>query len=117
MFQPDLTSSLQRLNSDDIENKIADNIDDLIEHQAGIVKVDGEIHIRGGRADENLYIIDRVATKDPLTGRSYGVFLSVDAIDEIEVITGGFNAEYGQAMSGIIEVKTKEGVIIIDCGY
>jgi len=109
LFQPDLTSSLQRLNSDDIENKIADNIDDLLEQQAGIVKVDDEIHIRGGRADENLYIIDRVATKDPLTGRSYGVFLSVDAIDEIEVITGGFNAEYGQAMSGIIEVKTKEG--------
>ena len=109
LFQPDLTSSLQRLNSDDIENKIADNIDDLLEHQAGIVKVDDEIHIRGGRADENLYIIDRVATKDPLTGRSYGVFLSVDAIDEIEVITGGFNAEYGQAMSGIIKVKTKEG--------
>ncbi|MCK4295908.1 MAG: TonB-dependent receptor, partial [Candidatus Marinimicrobia bacterium] len=109
LFQPDLTSSLQRLNSDDIENKIAENIDDLLEQQAGIVKVDDEIHIRGGRADENLYIIDRVATKDPLTGRSYGVFLSVDAIDEIEIITGGFNAEYGQAMSGIIEVKTKEG--------
>lgn len=109
LFQPDLTSSLQRINSDEIKGKIANNIDDLLEHQAGIVKVDNEIHIRGGRADENLYIIDRVATKDPLTGRSYGVFLSVDAIDEIEVITGGFNAEYGQAMSGIIEVKTKEG--------
>jgi len=109
LYQPDLTSSLHRLRSDEIENKIADSIDDLLETQAGIVKVDDEIHIRGGRADENLYIIDRVATKDPLTGRSYGVFLSVDAIDEIEVITGGFNAEYGQAMSGIIEVKTKEG--------
>ncbi|MCK5685201.1 carboxypeptidase-like regulatory domain-containing protein, partial [bacterium] len=109
LYQPELTSSLQRMRSDEIENKIADNIDDLLETQAGIVKVDDEIHIRGGRADENLYIIDRVATKDPLTGRSYGVFLSVDAIEEIEVITGGFNAEYGQAMSGIIEVKTKEG--------
>jgi len=109
LFQPDLTSSLQRFHSSEIKNKIIESIDDLLEQQPGIVKVDNEIHIRGGRADENLYIIDGVSIKDPLSGKNYGVFLSTDAIENLEVITGGFNAEYGQAMSGIIEVKTKEG--------
>ncbi len=109
LLETDLTSSLQRINSQDIDVKIVESVDDLLEQQVGVVKVDNEIHIRGGRADENLYIIDGVSTKDPLSGKNYGVFLSTDAIEELEVITGGFNAEYGQAMSGIIEVKTKEG--------
>ncbi|MGC9364857.1 MAG: TonB-dependent receptor [Fidelibacterota bacterium] len=109
LLEPDLTSSLQRVSSDDIDTKIIESMDDILEQQVGVVKVDNEIHIRGGRADENLYIIDGVSTKDPLSGKNYGIFLSTDAIEELEVITGGFNAEYGQAMSGIIEVKTKEG--------
>lgn len=109
LFEPELTSSLQRISSSSIENSIAKSIDDLLEKQPGVVKVDNEIHIRGGRADENLYIIDGVSIKDPLSGKNYGVFLSPDVIEELEVITGGFNAEYGQAMSGIIDVKTKEG--------
>lgn len=109
LLEPDLTSSLQRISSNDISSKIIESVDDILEQQVGVVKVDNEIHIRGGRADENLYIIDGVSTKDPLSGKNYGIFLSTDAIEELEVITGGFNAEYGQAMSGIIEVKTKEG--------
>jgi len=109
LFQPELTSSLRSIDSKEISQKMANSIDDLIEGQSGVVKVDNEIHIRGGRADENLYIIDGVSVKDPLSGKNYGVFLSTDVIEELEVITGGFNAEYGQAMSGIIEVKTKEG--------
>ena len=109
LLETDLTSSLQRINSKEIDTKIIESVNDLLEQQVGVVKVDNEIHIRGGRADENLYIIDGVSTKDPLSGKNYGIFLSTDAIEELEVITGGFNAEYGQAMSGIIEVKTKEG--------
>ena len=109
LFEPELTSSLRHIDSKEISKKMANSIDDLLEGQTGVVKVDNEIHIRGGRADENLYIIDGVSIKDPLSGKNYGVFLSTDVIEELEVITGGFNAEYGQAMSGIIEVKTKEG--------
>ncbi|GAG05917.1 unnamed protein product, partial [marine sediment metagenome] len=35
--------------------------------------------------------------------------INADAIEEIEILTGGFNAEYGQAMSGVVNVKLKEG--------
>ena len=38
----------------------------------------------------------------------FGLQLSAASIQELEVITGGFNAEYGQATSGVVNVTTKE---------
>jgi len=109
LLEVDLTASQEVLSSSDISNKIVENVNDIIAQEAGIVKSDNEIHIRGGRADEALYIVDGVSVKDPLSGWGNAVYINPDAIKELKVITGGFNAEYGQAMSGIIDVVTKEG--------
>jgi len=109
LLEVDVTSSQQRITSDVIANKIVEDVDDLITDQMGVVKTDNEIHIRGGRADENLYIVNGLSVKDPLSGFGKSLYVSADAIKELNIITGGFNAEYGQAMSGIIDVVTKEG--------
>lgn len=109
LLEVDLTASQEVFSSNEISNKIVENVDDIIAQQAGVVKSDNEIHIRGGRADEALYIVDGVSVKDPLSGWGNAVYINADAIKELKVITGGFNAEYGQAMSGIIDVVTKEG--------
>ncbi len=109
LLQTDLTASQESFSADEISAQIAENVDDILVQQAGVVKSDNEIHIRGGRADENLYIIDGVSVKDPLSGYGNTTYINPDAIKELKVITGGFNAEYGQAMSGIIDVVTKEG--------
>jgi len=109
LLEVDLTSSEESFSSADIEQKIVESLDDIVAQQAGVVKTDGEIHIRGGRADESLYIIDGVSVKDPLSGFSNTVYVNPDAIKELKVVTGGFNAEYGQMMSGVIDVITKEG--------
>ena len=50
--------------------------------------------------------------KDPLSGYSGNLFVNADAIEELEIVTGGYSAEYGQAMSGIINIKLKEGVTV-----
>jgi outer membrane receptor protein involved in Fe transport len=109
LLEVDLTSSEESFSSGDIEQKIVESLDDIIAQQAGVVKTDGEIHIRGGRADETMYIIDGISVKDPLSGWGNTVYVNPDAIKELKVVTGGFNAEYGEAMSGIIDVVTKEG--------
>lgn len=109
LLQVDLTASEEHFSADDISQRIVENVDDIITQQAGIVKSDNEIHIRGGRADESLYIIDGISVKDPLSGYGNTLYVNPDAIKELKVITGGFNAEYGQAMSGVIDVVTKEG--------
>ena len=56
-----------------------------------------------------MYIIDNLSVKDPISGKGLGIYLSADAIKQLEVITGGFNAEYGEAMSGLVNVETREG--------
>jgi outer membrane receptor protein involved in Fe transport len=109
LLDVDLTSSEATFSSQEISQKIVENVDDILAQQAGVVKRDGEIHIRGGRADESMYIIDGISVKDPLSGYGNTVYVNPDAIKELKIVTGGFNAEYGQAMSGIIDVVTKEG--------
>ncbi len=88
---------------------IVDDIVDILSNAGGVSTTDNEVHVRGGRLDETLFIIDGVATKDPLTGYSANLYINADAIEEMEILTGGFNAEYGQAMSGVVNVKLKEG--------
>lgn len=109
LLEVDQTASEMSFSSKDIQSKIVENVQQLLTQQPGIVKSDNKIHIRGGRADEGMYIVDGVSIKDPLSGYGNTLYINADAIEELKVITGGFNAEYGQAMSGIVDVVTKEG--------
>ena len=103
------TSSSHFISSDDIDKSIVSNVTDVVSQQAGVVKQDNEIYIRGGRNYENSYLVDGVNVQDPLSGTGYGLQLSANSLEEVEVITGGYNAEFGQATSGVVNVRTKEG--------
>ncbi|HTY39118.1 MAG TPA: TonB-dependent receptor, partial [Bacteroidota bacterium] len=82
---------------------------EVVTQQVGVVQTDNEVHIRGGRASENAYLLDGISIQDPLAGTGFGLQISADAVQEVEVLTGGFNAEYGQATSGIVNVTLKDG--------
>ena len=56
-----------------------------------------------------MFVVDGMSVNDPLAGGGYGYQIDPSIINEIEVLTGGFNAEYGQAVSGVVNVTTKEG--------
>ncbi|NWG28825.1 MAG: TonB-dependent receptor [Ignavibacteriaceae bacterium] len=103
------TQSKKTISKDDIEIAVVENIQDVVTQQAGVIKSDNSIHIRGGRSYENAFLLDGVSVQDPLAGTGFGLQLSANAIEEVEVITGGFNAEFGQATSGVVNVRTREG--------
>ena len=103
------TQSKKTISAEDIKNAVVENISDVVSQQAGVVHSDNEIHIRGGRTYENAFLLNGVSIQDPLAGTGFGLQLSANAVQEVDVITGGFNAEYGQATSGVVNVKTKEG--------
>jgi outer membrane receptor protein involved in Fe transport len=103
------TASRRVISSRDIEVAVVENVRDIVVQQAGVVQQDEGIHIRGGRAYETSFLLDGVSVQDPVAGTGFGLELSSAAIEEVEMITGGFNAEYGQAMSGIINVRTRDG--------
>ena len=109
LFDVDETSSMVRVRSEDIENMVVSSVEDILSEQIGVTTQDNEIHIRGGRIDESLFIVDGFTVKDPLSGYSGNLFINADAIEELEIVTGGYNAEYGQAMSGVVNIKLKEG--------
>ncbi|MCK5086996.1 MAG: TonB-dependent receptor [Melioribacteraceae bacterium] len=103
------TQSKTTISKEEIELAVVDNITDLVSQTPGVITDDNAIHIRGGRSYENAFLLDGVSVQDPLAGTGFGLQLSANSIEEVEIITGGFNAEYGQATSGIVNVRTREG--------
>lgn len=104
------TQSKRSISKEEIDQLIVENIQNIVSQQSGVVvNNSNEVHIRGGRTYENAFLLDGVSVQDPIAGTGFGLQLSASAIEEVEVITGGFNAEYGQATSGIVNVRTREG--------
>ncbi|NNL21288.1 MAG: TonB-dependent receptor [Ignavibacteriaceae bacterium] len=104
------TQSKRTVSKDEIDALIVENVQNIVSQQSGVVvNNNNEVHIRGGRTYENAFLLDGVSVQDPIAGTGFGLQLSASAIEEVEVITGGFNAEFGQATSGIVNVKTREG--------
>jgi len=105
IVQKDVSSSRVNLNVDEIENLPTTSISGVIGLQAG---VRSGLEIRGGAADQTAFVVNGATLRDerdnsPFTGISYS------AIDQIQIQTGGFNAEYGNVRSGVVNVVTKEG--------
>ena len=104
LVQMDLTSSEAVINSETIDLLPVENFNDVVELQAGVV----EGHFRGGRTGEVMYMVDGIPVNDVFSGEA-AFQVENNSISELEVISGTFNAEYGQAMSGVVNIVTKEG--------
>lgn len=109
MMDVEETQSTNVINEEDIKVSSVENVEDVLSQQAGVVKNDNSLHIRGGRSYESAYLLDGVSVQDPIAGTGFGLKISSNAIKEVEIITGGFNAEYGQATSGVVNVTTRSG--------
>ncbi|MFO7526449.1 MAG: carboxypeptidase-like regulatory domain-containing protein, partial [Ignavibacteriaceae bacterium] len=109
LVRKDLTSSHTVIDNTQISALPVESIDQLLSLQAGITKgAGGELHIRGGRSTEIAYNVNGVSAVNPFDfGRT--VQVSTQAIKELSVVSGTFNAEYGNALSGIVNTVTKEG--------
>lgn len=85
-------------------------VDDVLEAvglKAGIVKTGDEMHVRGGRGGEVQVQIDGVPVSDPLGGGTVDVGML--GTSGSEIVSGGMDAEYGDAQSAVINIATKEG--------
>ncbi len=102
IVRKDLTSTENKISGDDIAMLPVEDVSGIINLQAGVV--DG--HFRGGRSGEVKYLIDGVSVNDALSGQS-ALSAEVNSIQELQVLTGTFNAEYGEALSGVVNQITK----------
>jgi len=109
LVKKDLTSSESIVGKEEIENLPVQDFTDVLNIQAGVtVDAGGAIHIRGGRANEIAYMVNGVYVNDAYSG-DHALEVENNSIQELNVISGTFNAEYGQAMSGVVNIVTKEG--------
>ncbi len=103
-------STTRSFNADELKAMTLEpSLESVVEQQPGVTKDNKQIHIRGGRAEETLFIIDGVQMRDLISGDSKGSSVSARSMAEVNIITGGFDAKYGQALSGVVDAKTKEG--------
>ena len=80
------------------------NIGDVLNLAADVY--DG--HFRGGREGEEYYTLQGMGIVNPLDNSS--AFLPImSGVEEVEVITSGFGAQYGNAQSGVVNISMKEG--------
>jgi outer membrane receptor protein involved in Fe transport len=109
VIKKDLTSSEARVDASQIKALPVSEVTEVLSLQSGItVDRGGGIHIRGGRTSEVAYWVDGVSVSDVYDG-GQAVQVDNNSVQELQVISGTFNAEYGQAMSGIVNIVTKDG--------
>ena len=103
--EPDITATKQVYNISDVQN-IAGvaSITDILELQADVV----DDHFRGGRIGESSYLIGGASIVNPLSNqRAFSPI--VTGLQQVEVYTSGFSAEYGNAQSGVVNMVVQEG--------
>jgi hypothetical protein len=104
VVKPDISANVSNMSSEDMENLPVASLEDMVGLQAGVQGMS----IRGGSASSVGFRVDGSSTFD---GRSNQAFtgISFTSIEQVQVQTGGFNAEYGNVRSGLVNVVTKDG--------
>ena len=101
----DQTGTIKNISGDEIKALPVESVGNVINMQAGVVNG----HFRGGRNTEVTFLIDGVQVDETFGGSSAAVEIQPEAVQDLEVITGTFNAEYGRAMSGVVNIVTRDG--------
>lgn len=101
------STTKQSITAEKLREIPVDNLREAVSTKAGVVAQGGELHFRGGRGGEVKFQFDGVEVSDPLLGR--GANIANLAVAGTEILSGGFDAEFGNALSGVVNVSTKEG--------
>jgi outer membrane receptor protein involved in Fe transport len=131
IIQHDLTSTRRVTTAEDIDYKPGmESVSDVLRIMPGVtfdklperLELQGggsalqirdeslsNIHVRGGRGGEILFMVDGMPISHPLYGGRAVLNLNVEDVEQIELLTGGFSAEYGQAQSGVVNITSKSG--------
>lgn len=112
VVQKDVSASTANLNIKEVEALPVVRLENVVALQAGVRYADDGIIIRGrvtdNTASQTAFVVDGITLRDERDNKPYTA-ISYTAIEEIQIQTGGFNAEYGNIRSGVVNVTTKEG--------
>jgi hypothetical protein len=105
LIHKEVSASAQTISSGEFKNLILESVGEVVNTSAGVAS---GTYIRGSRWTDVKYMVDGLSLTNPITG---GMITDINknAVEEIVLLTGGYSAEYGNAMGGVVNVVTKEG--------
>ncbi len=121
LVEKDMTSKVVTMTGSEIQNLSVNNIEEILATQPGVSVLSGtpiakagynaqgieDFRLRGGRNNEVGLYIDGVKVSNPVFG-GFGTHINNTAIQQLSIVSGGFSAKYGNALSGMINLTTKE---------
>lgn len=107
LIEPEVSLTHEVVLGQELRSLPIDRVEDAIELAVGVT--DG--HFRGGRVGQEAYVVDGLEIKNALEASSqgFGLELSPNALEQVDIVTGGFGAAYGNALSGVVQYVTRRG--------
>ncbi len=103
LIEQDKTQGGQTLTSDQIKNLPTRSVNAIVATTAGTTSIDGgDVNIKGSRSNATNVYVDGIR----ISGNSANA-LPVQDIEQLQVVTGGLGAEYGDVTGGVISIVTK----------
>ncbi len=106
VLDPLATSTEQKISAEDLRDLPVSTLEEALALSAGSVGTS----YRGGRIGQESFILDGLGVKNQLDASSGGLGLQIppDLLSEASLVTNGFSARFGQALSGLVNVVTRE---------
>jgi outer membrane receptor protein involved in Fe transport len=106
VLDPRATSTEQKISAQDLRDLPISTLEEALALSAGSVGTS----YRGGRIGQESFILDGLGVKNQLDAASGGLGLQIppDLLSEASLVTNGFSARFGQALSGLVNVVTRE---------
>ncbi len=103
----DRTARMAVVDGQRMKESPARDVESLLTLEAGLSRDDqGGLHVRGGRRGELRFLVDGVEVQDPWSGAWQGLLVPGE-VQELVLVSGAFNAEYGDAMSGVVNIVNR----------
>ena len=108
--EKDVTTSVRTVDMGNIETLAVTQVEDVLKGTAGVkTDAEGELHFRGGRAGEVNYVIDGISVGDPTGAKTSPVEINFANVESFNISKGIPDAEYGDALSGSVNIVMKIG--------
>ena len=108
LVQRNTTNTVRLTTQENIEALPFRGVENILGLQAGVTQQDGNLYVRGGRAGEINYYVDGANVTNPFT-RGEDVNVIQEAIEEIQLQSGGYTAEFGGANSAVVRTSLRTG--------
>ena len=108
VVEKDVSNSQAVITVKEMEAIPVSSVDAMVGTIAGVEAGTDGLVVRGGAVNQTVFFVDGFSMNDERSHIPYST-VSLSSVQEVSLQSGGFNAEYGEARSGVLHVITKEG--------